>query len=65
MEDSLNSRINYNENASLPHQQLSYGLASSAEISVSASPAVTLNFFGSCDIFIANTSGVCYFLFYL
>jgi len=65
MEDSLNSRINYNENASLPHQQLSYGLASSAEISVPVSGVATLNIFGGCDIFIANTSGVCYFLFYL
>jgi len=51
MEDSLNSRINYNENASLPHQQLSYGLASSAEISVPVSGVATLNFLGQLRYF--------------
>ena len=46
MMENLNSRINYNENAAtLRHQQLSYRLASGAEVSVPASPAATtLNF---------------------
>jgi lipopolysaccharide/colanic/teichoic acid biosynthesis glycosyltransferase len=46
MDNSPNSRINYNDNAAtLTHQQLRYGVASGAEVSVPASPSLgTLNF---------------------
>jgi lipopolysaccharide/colanic/teichoic acid biosynthesis glycosyltransferase len=52
MDDSLNRQVNYNKNAeALTHQQLNYGLASGAKVSVPASPATTINFLEQLQYF--------------